>query len=162
MKNRGYRPDLSAAGEIGVPFAARHALVSGLLVLLLACDSRDEIPSAFVGTWQSDEQLTLESMRGSDKVDPVARATFEDDFFGRLIVVYRPYDGRSYFIDSDERPDFEPHAIVDSGTNFVTFSDPNNEALGLDVERTWYVDGDLLIVRMDEWGFVEVFRRISD
>lgn len=140
----------------------RPVLVCCLLLLLAACDSRDEIPAAFVGTWQSDEQLTLESMRDSDKIDPIARATFEDDFFGRLVVVYRPHEGRSYFIDSEERPDFRPHDIVDSGSNFVTFSTPDNEALGLAVERTWYVDGDLMIVRMDEWGFVEVFRRTGD
>lgn len=144
------------------PVLARHALIFGLLVCTAACDSRDEIPAAFVGTWQSDQQLTLESMRASDKVDPLARAMFEDDFFGRLVVVYRPHESRSYFIDGEERPDFEPHNIVDSGPNHVTFSTPDNEALGLDVERTWYVDGDLMIVRMEEWGFVEVFRRISD
>ena len=138
------------------------ALVCCLLIINAACDSRDELPAAFVGTWQSDEQLTLESMRDSDNVDLQARATFEDRFFGRLVVVYRPYEGRSYFIDSDERPDFEPHDIVDSGPNFVTFSVPANEGLGLDMERTWYVDGDLMIVRMDEWGFVEVFRRIEE
>ena len=61
-----------------------------------------------------------------------------------------------------ERPEFEPHAIVDSGPAFVTFSTPDNAALGLAVERTWYVDDDLMIVRMEEWGFVEVFRRIDD
>lgn len=133
-----------------------------MLLALGACESRDEIPAAFVGTWQSDEQLTLESMRGSNRVGPEARATFEDDFFGRLVVVYRPYEGRSFFIDADERPEFEPHDIVDSGPNFVTFSAPDNEKLGLDVQRTWYVDGDFMIVRMDEWGFVEVFRRIEE
>lgn len=137
-------------------------LLSCTLLALYACDSRDEIPAAFVGTWQSDEQLTLESMRDSTKVDAEARATFEDDFFGRLIVDYRPYEGRSYFIDAVERPDFQPHAIVDAGPNFVTFSVPDNEKLGLDVQRTWYVDGDLMLVRLDEWGFVEVFRRINE
>ena len=137
-------------------------LVCCQLLLLAACDSGDEIPAAFVGTWQSDEPLTLESMRDSDRVDPIARATFEDDFFGRLVVVYRPHEGRSYFVDSEALPEFEPHNIVDSGPSFVTFSIPDNEKLGLDVERTWYVDGDLMIVRMEEWGFVEVFRRIDD
>ena len=141
---------------------ARYLLFSCLLMWLSSCESRDEVPAAFIGTWQSDAELTLESMRNSDKVDLQARATFEDDFFGRLIIVYRPFESRSYFIDSEERPDFEPHAIVDSGPNFVTFRMPDNEELGLDVERTWYVDGDLMIVRMDEWGFVEVFRRIEE
>lgn len=133
-----------------------------LLLALPGCESRDEIPAAFVGAWQSDAQLTLESMRGSTLVDPDARAVFEDAFFGRLVVDYRRYDGRSYFIDSAERPDFEPHDIVDSGPKFVTFRVPENEKLGLDVERTWYVDGDLMIVQLDEWGFVEVFRRIEE
>ena len=138
------------------------ALFVCCILYLTGCESRDEIPAAFIGSWQSDEQLTLESMRGSKLVDAAARATFEDEFFGRLIVDYRQFEGRSYFVDSAERPEFEPHDIVDSGPSFVTFRAPDNEKLGLDTERTWYVDGDLMIVRLDEWGFVEVFRRIEE
>ena len=130
--------------------------------LLAACESRDEIPAAFIGSWQSDEQLTLASMRESTRIDADARATFEADFFGRLVVDYRQYDGRSYFVDSDERPEFEPHNIVVAGDNFVTFRVSANEELGLMTERTWYVDGDLMLVRMDEWDFVEVFRRVEE
>ena len=142
--------------------AGFSALCVFALVLLLGCESRNEIPAAFVGSWQSDAPLTLDSMRGSNLVDPEARAMFEDDFFGRLVVDYRQFEGRSYFVDWDERPDFQPHDIVDSGPNFVTFRVPDNEGLGLDTERTWYVDGDLMIVQLDEWGFVEVFKRLEE
>ena len=133
-----------------------------IALLAAGCESRQEIPVAFVGNWQSDEQLTLESMRASELIDRDARLVFEDAFFGRLIVEYRQYEGRSYFADSDQRPDFEPHDIVSSGPNFVTFRVPDNEKLGLATERTWYVDGDLLIVQLEEWGFVEAFRRIEE
>lgn len=138
------------------------ALCFCLVSLLQACESRNEIPAAFIGSWQSDEQLTLASMRGSKLVDPEARALFEDDFFGRLVVDYRQFEGRSYFVDEGERPEFQPHDIVASGPNFVTFRVPDNENLGLDTERSWYVDGDMMIVQLDEWGFVEVFKRIEE
>ena len=101
-------------------------------------------------------------MRASERIDSDARIIFEDDFFGRLVVEYRQYEGRSYFVDADEQPDFQPHDIVESGPKFVTFRVPDNDKLGLDTERTWYVDGDLMIVQMDEWGFVEVFRRVEE
>lgn len=143
--------------------AARFgALLLVGLVALSGCDTSNEIPAAFVGKWQSDQKLTLESMRASELIDSDARIIFEDDFFGRLVVEYRRHEGRSYFTDDAERPDFEPHDIVDSGPNFVTFRTPDNEKLGLDTERTWYVDGDLMVVQLDEWGFVEVFRRIKE
>ena len=141
---------------------ARLGSVIACLMILGGCESRPEIPAAFVGKWQSDEQLTLESMRASDRVDGEARFLFENGFFGRLIVEYRQHEGRSYFLDEPERPDFEPHDIVDSGPNFVIFREPDNEQLGLSTERTWYVDGDMMIVQLEEWGFVEVFRRIEE
>ena len=50
------------------------------LVFAYGCESRPEIPAAFVGKWQSDEQLTLESMRASDRVDGEARFLFENGF----------------------------------------------------------------------------------
>ena len=132
------------------------------VLCLVGCESRDELPAAFIGAWQSDEQLTLESMRASELIDSDARIVFEDAFFGRLVVEYRQYEGRSYFVDAEERPEFQAHDIVHAGPNFVTFRVPDNEKLGLDVERTWYVDGDLMIVQLDEWGFVEVFKRLEE
>ena len=101
-------------------------------------------------------------MRASDLIDSDAQIIFEDAFFGRLVVEYREHEGRSYFIDAEDRPEFLPHDIVDSGPNFVTLRVPANEKLGLDTERTWYVDGNLMIVQLDEWGFVEVFRRLEE
>jgi len=159
---RNERIATSAHAMSRLILARAGVLCACLLSLLQGCESRDEIPASFVGTWQSNKQLTLESMRQSTLVDADARAVFEDDFFGRLVVDYRQYEGRSYFVDADERPEFEPHDIVDSGPNFVIFRVPDNEKLGLDTERTWYVDGDLMIVRLDEWGFVEVFMRIEE
>ena len=137
-------------------------LLVSLALIFAGCESRQAIPGAFVGKWQSDEQLTLESMRASDLVDAEARFVFENGFFGQLIVEYRLHEGRSYFADEGEPPDFEAHVIVDSGPNFVILRSPDNEELGLATERTWYVDGDMMIVQLEEWGFVEVFRRIDE
>ena len=81
--------------------------------------------------------------------------------FGRLVMEFRKTEGRQYFIDEGEVPPFEPHSIVDSGEEFVTFSHPELAELGLPTERTFYVDGDLMAVNIEEWGFIEYFRRVK-
>lgn len=130
-----------------------------LLILLAGCDSPPRVPDAFVGTWRSDEQLTLASMQQSDKVSAEMRAVFEDHFFGRLVVEFRETERASYFQGDSESPLFEPYDIIDSGPDFVTFRETGN-APGLGNPRTWYVDGDLMAVEIQEWGFVEFFRRV--
>lgn len=133
--------------------------IAGLL-LAAACDKAPRVPDAFVGTWQSDEQLTLASMRQSDKVSAEMRAVFEDRFFGRLVVEFRATGRASYFAGADEVPEFEPYDILDSGPNYVTFRE-TGDTPGLGNPRTWYIDGDLIGVEIQEWGFVEFFRRVS-
>ena len=133
-----------------------------VLLLLVGCESEPPpLPSAFLGTWRSDEALTLESMRQSNVIDDEARRVFENRFFGRLVVIFTETERASFFADVDQLPDIVEHNIREAGDNYVTFIEPSNDDLGLSTERTWYIDGDIAAVPIEEWGFTEYFRRIA-
>lgn len=133
-----------------------------LLLLLVGCESEaPPLPEAFLGTWRSDEQLTLESLTYATAVPDDVRAQFENDFFGRLVVMFTETERSSFFIDQGQLPVTVEHNIADAGDNFVTFIEPANDELGLSTERTWYIDGDLIAVPIEEWGFTEYFRRVQ-
>ncbi|MEM7430525.1 MAG: hypothetical protein AAF351_01170 [Pseudomonadota bacterium] len=133
-----------------------------LLIFLTGCEREPPpLPDAFLGTWRSDEALTLESMRQSDQITDDARAVFENRFFGRLVVIFTETERASFFADEDNLPDIVEHNIRDAGENFVVFVEPSNDELGLSSERTWYVDGNIAAVPIEEWGFTEYFRRVT-
>ena len=139
----------------------RRLLVIALLLLSGCTKEPPALPPAFLGTWQSDEELTLESMRQSDAISDEALAVFENNFFGRLVVIISETDRASFFIDEGGLPDIVAHNIAAADASSVTFIEPSNEELGLSTERTWYVDGDLIAIPIEEWGFTEYFRRVS-
>ena len=136
------------------------SLFVATVVLASACAERQQIPVAFVGTWQSDEALTLASLSKSETVTPADREMFSNDFFGDRVMVFRLDEGMTYWVGeewADIEQDYEwyPYDIVASDTTFMTVRYPLGEA-------TWRVEGDHIYVELPEWGFREYYRRIDD
>jgi len=131
-----------------------------IVVLTLACSERQQIPEGFVGTWQSDEALTLASLDKSKSITPADREMFSDDFFGKRVVVYRSHEGKTYWIGEEwggveQDAKWYPYDFAASGPDFITFRTPPGET-------SWHLDGDYIYAKPSEWDFREYYRRIDD
>ena len=131
-----------------------------IVSLSSACSERQKIPTAFVGTWQSDEPLTLASLRKSETVSPSDRETFTNDFFGERVMVFQLDRAKSYWVGEDwvgvEQDDtWYKYDIVASGPDFMTLRAPLETT-------TWRVEGDLIYAELPKWDFREYYRRIDD
>ena len=124
------------------------------LIFLISCTEAQSIPPELLGTWQSDEELTLESVRKSDSVPRSDLAIFEDDFFGDRVIIFREIEIGAYFENSADEPVFGPYDIVDSGDEFVVLRIPPTEYEG-ETEQAWYVEGDLIYAYIEKWKFRE-------
>lgn len=77
------------------------------------------------GVWQSDADMTLDSMRGVTGMSPRAKAMLEDDFFGRLVVEYQGQTRRAYLQDDDYDTGFEPFEIIDERAKSIVLREWN-------------------------------------
>jgi hypothetical protein len=117
-----------------------------------------------VGAWQSDEALTLASLERSQSVSSEDLAIFTDDFFGDRVIVYNTFEYTAYWVggewaDGEQEENWIAYDIVDSGPDFVTLRYAANQYVDSE-EKTWRVEGDLIYVEEEKWGFREYYRRI--
>lgn len=135
------------------------------ILLVPACSERQQIPEAFVGTWQSDEALTLASLNDSKSVTSADLAIFADKFFGDRVFVYRAGKLRSYWvgeewIDVEQDMEWLSYVIVAAGPDFMTLRYLATEYSEVE-EKTWRIDGELIFVEEPRWDFREYYRRID-
>ncbi len=140
---------------------------TAVLCMASACSERQEIPSAFVGTWRCDEALTLKGLDESKSVTPSDMKMFKDDFFGDRKFVFRPFEYDAYWIGEDWGGVWQdvtgmPYDIVDSGPDYLTVRIPESEYVEAK-EIAWRVDGEYIFVDLspDGWDFKEYYRRIE-
>ena len=131
-----------------------------ILIILLgiyACLAHAYKPSDLVGTWKSNEKMTLASMEATPDIPEKNRAFFRNHFFGRLVVVSKPESSAVYF--ADEKPEklaFRNHKITQlSETEFrVTYPDePTSE----DSAGVITLHGNCYSVEVSKWKFREYF-----
>jgi hypothetical protein len=106
-------------GVMRLAKAMRRALwLPTLLVLCFSCAAT--VPhQAILGTWKSNEALTLASMHQLGGLSPEAVELFENDFFGKLVVEYRRDTARSTFPDEDYDTGFEPYEVLEVAPGYV-------------------------------------------
>ena len=135
-------------------------LIVSFALLSLACTERQQIPSAFVGTWQSDESLTLASLSKSQDVSQSDREMFSNDFFGDRVMEFQIDRARSYFVGDkwegvEQDMSWHRYDVVASGPDFMTLRTP------LEVV-TWRIEGEHIYVELSKWDFREYWRRFEE
>ncbi|MEO0574993.1 MAG: hypothetical protein AAF004_05980 [Pseudomonadota bacterium] len=112
------------------------------------------------GSWKSDAERTLASMRSVTGVSARARKMFENDFFGHLIVDYRGETRRMVLDDEDYDTGFTPFEIVDERDESVVLRawDPMWEDFML---QEIFFEGDAYYVLTGKPLFREYFCRVD-
>ena len=90
------------------------------------------------------------------EVSQKARKIIENNFFGRLVQIFRKSDSTSYFIDEEpERLKYEAYEKVSVKGDTITLVD-FNDTLGM-MEHTIYRDGRCFYMLVSRWDFKEYF-----
>ena len=120
-----------------------------------------ELPhSAILGKWQSDEAKALESMREIGGLSDSANEIFENNFFGQLIVEYRPDSVRNLLPDEDWDSGFQKYEVMEVAPDCVrirVWEESINDWLESDI----HIDGEYLYVITGATSFREYFRRVA-
>ena len=131
-------------------------LVALLAIVFSPIWARAVVPECFIGRWKSDEALTLADMRKHPEVTDKARALFEKDFFGRLVLIFGPRVVESYFEGADGKTDHysERVDVVASGSNWVTL---RSRASGGERLTQWGCEDGKIFALVTRWEFREYF-----
>lgn len=135
-------------------------LVTLGLVLAAGCSSKEERPF-YVGTWQSNEAKTLESMAKAEGVPDIAKKSLRDNFYGRLVNVIREDSFTTYFIDQKpENPTYIDAEIEIIGPNKVRMKYFHQQQ-GETLTRELTIEDDCYTIPVVQWGFNEYFCRVD-
>ncbi|MBU6953557.1 hypothetical protein [Hahella sp. HN01] len=117
--------------------------------------------SDLVGTWQSNEEMTLRSMEAAPGIPEKTRAFFRSGFFGKLIVVSRENESIAYFVDEKpENLEFIPHVIHKVSDKQFSMEYPGEGAPEHSI-RIITLDGDCYSIKDGKWEFYEYFCRVE-
>ena len=111
---------------------------------------------AIIGTWQSDAELTLQSMNQAADLPAEARSYFNDDYYGHLIVEYRVDTVRARFDNSDYDTGYQPYEVVTVGDDKIVTREWN-EILRVFETSTTYLDGECIYGLSAQYAFREYF-----
>jgi len=111
---------------------------------------------AIIGTWKSDAERTLQSMRQVDDLSPNARSRFEDDFYGHLIVEYRVDTVRARFDNAAYDTGYQPYEVVAVSDGEIVTREWN-EILQIFETSTTYIDDECIYGISAEYEFSEYF-----
>lgn len=118
-------------------------------------------PDDFVGTWQSNEELTLRSMEATQGIPEETRAFFRNGFFGRLIVVSRINESAVYFVDEKPKDlEFHRHVIHKVSNNQFRVEYPEEE-VSADSTGIMTLEGNCYYLEVSKWEFKEYFCRVG-
>jgi hypothetical protein len=132
-----------------------------VLLLCTACTpDRDSASNPLIGEWQSDEALTLASMRSDKDVTPTARRLFEDDVFGHLHIEYRADTVRYWLDNKDFDTGFQPYKIAEISESQVV-TEEWNEQSGKREKQTAYFFEDCFYVFTSKFNFKEFFCKVD-
>jgi hypothetical protein len=111
---------------------------------------------AIIGTWKSDTERTLQSMRQVVDLPPRAQSYFENNFYGHLIVEYRVDTVRAKFDNSNYDTDYQPYKVI-SVSNEKIITSEWNEILQIFETSTTFIEGECLYGISADYNFREYF-----
>jgi len=111
---------------------------------------------SIIGTWKSDAERTLQSMRQVADLPPRVRTHFENDYYGHLIVEYRVDTVRARFDNSGYDTDYQPYEVI-SVSNEKIITSEWNEILQIFETSTTFIDGECLYGISAEYKFREYY-----
>jgi len=111
---------------------------------------------AIIGTWKSDAQRTLQSMREIADMPPQARSYFENDFYGHLIVEYRVDTVRARFDNSGYDTGYQPYQVVEVTDGKIVTREWNEILKIFETSETFFDDGCIYGISA-QYAFREYF-----
>ena len=125
---------------------------------LIACVAKQLPHHALLGKWKSNAELTLASMNNVKGVTPEARALFEDDFFGHLIIEWKEHESRAVNEKDKYDSGYESYQVLETINEHITLKEWNDILQRYD-EYTLYLEGDCYYVITSKFEFREYFCR---
>lgn len=132
-----------------------------IAIALLGCENRLVPHYAFLGKWKSNEKLTLASMNRAKDVTPEARALFENDFFGHLVIEHKEHESRATNEKDDYDSGFEPYEVVEVTDKYIRIKEWSELLQQFD-ETTLYLEGDCYYVITSKYEFREYFCKYGE
>ena len=135
-----------------------------MVIFIFGCSNVRNYHNELIGTWKSNAEKTLLSMRSASGISDKAKKIFKDDFFGHLIVEYRKADVRVYFDrvedNVEEMLEFYPYKLLEADdSKFVIESFDLLEKR--DKVVTFNREGDCYYIEVSGMGFYEYFCKIK-
>ena len=134
---------------------SRALLLIGILALA-GCKGPTVPHEAIIGTWKSNERLTLRSVSETKRISPQSRAFLANDFFGHQVVEIREGESRTTHPKDDYDSGFEPYEVIEVSDDFVRIKAWSNFFQDYDV-RTLYLEGDCYYEIFKTFGFRSYF-----
>jgi len=130
------------------------------LMCLPAIAFADEKPF-YVGTYQSNEKLTLKSMRKTKGIPQKMRDNMEHDYYGKLINELREHSFTTYFVGQKPANPMYVDAKFNVTGKKVTIK-YYHAKLKTEVAREITFDGDCYWINVQDWHYKEYFCRVDD
>jgi len=95
------------------------------------------------------------------EVTQKARALFEKDFFGQLVIINGPNRGAAYLEnDHDQGPlTFEARNVIERGDDWMVSS---HELLGVTINTKWFCEDGRIYALVSRWEFREYFPPLQE
>lgn len=131
----------------------KRVLITILLASGLAAYA--ETPSRLIGTWKSNENLTLKSMESTQGIPEKSRAAFRNDFFGKLTVEVKQETFSAYFEGEATESTAKYEVKQIDNNSFIIKS--YDQLIQDYTEQKITFDGDCYYTLVSKWQFKEYF-----
>ena len=127
-----------------------------LALMAVAVTACSPAHRAIIGTWKSDAEQTLRSMRNATASPPRVRTQLENDYYGHLIVEYRIDTVRARFDNSNYDTGYRPYEVVAVSEEMIIAREWN-EILQIFETSTTFLDGECIYGISAQYDFREYF-----
>ncbi len=139
----------------------KHLLPMIVLCLAGHAAIAQDLQSALIGKWRSDEAKTLADMHKHPEIPEKSRKFFEHRFFGRLVNVIEKGRAASYFIEDQGKPlEYYPYTITEVGANYLKIQ-YKSKITDTMLEEQLFFEGDCYYVYITKSQFREYFCRVN-